>query len=69
MSGSRRPAKVIEVRPDAAALLAQRLTRRLQRDGLIPPTWKRGQVDALVEALADEIHEDILDCTLRLGER
>lgn len=62
------PAK-IEIQPDGPALLAQRLVARLKRDGLLGPTLApaRAHEDATVEALADEIHQDVLDATLRGG--
>jgi len=60
--------KVIEMQADGPALLAQRLVARLKREGLLHPA--RGQAgryhdDQVTEALADEIHQDVLDATLR----
>ena len=65
----------ISVAPDKPAILADRLVRRLVKSRLLDTLgperqsgkeWQR-QVDAITEALADEIHQDIIDATLRSG--
>lgn len=71
--------KAIVIDPDAPAVLAARLVQRLQRDGFFArdearrvgrasvmskALW-RAHVDALTEALADEIHKAAIDGTLR----
>ena len=60
----------IVIQPDAPALLAQRLVRRLQRDLLIDAgseikAW--GSASAITEALADEIHQSAIDGTIGRG--
>ena len=60
--------KTIKVGPDKPCLLANRLANRLVRDGLIPSrNVDFVKCDRIVEALADEIHQDIIDGTLRMG--
>jgi hypothetical protein len=76
--GCERQNHPIVIQPDAPALLAQRLVQRLQRDGFFArdearrvgrdavmskALW-RAHVDALTEALADEIHQATVDGTL-----
>jgi len=61
--------RTISVGPDKPAILADRLVRRLLKDGLIEPGptpkgFERKRA-AITESLADEIHQDILDATLR----
>ena len=59
--------EVIQIQPDEPAVIAARLVRRLQRDKLLDgperrsPSACRLHADAVTEALADEIHQDILD--------
>ena len=65
--------KVITVEPDMPCLLANRLVGRLILDGLLPRDSKQSaiaykqHVDAVIESLADEIHLDVVDGTLRRG--
>ncbi len=63
----------IRVGPDKPCLLANRLMRRLEREKVLgrpagesPQEFKRRR-DRMTEALADEIHQDILDSALRKG--
>lgn len=60
----------IKVGPGKPTLLANRIMRRLKRERLIPEeAIKRyPQYENLViEAMRDEIHQDIIDGTLRMG--
>ncbi len=64
-------AKTIRMEPDGPAILAQRLVHRLAREGILPHGNKRKQVAHrahVIEILADEIHQDVIDGTLRKGE-
>ena len=66
-----RASNTIVIEPDAPALMAQRLVQRLVRDGLLEqPTGRRTRAiqqhnDMVTEALADAIHQDTIDGTLR----
>jgi hypothetical protein len=60
--------RTITIEPDAVAVLAQRLVRRLEREDLLAITLHRAQdrhrrryLEAVTEALADELHQDVLD--------
>ena len=57
--------KIITIEPDAVAIIANRLFMRLVRDGLEePPSRGKRAADRheqVVEALADELHCDIID--------
>lgn len=66
MSG---PTRIV-IQPDAPAVLAQRLVRRLQRDGFVPPSGgvRGSTADLVTEALADEIHQAAVDGTLGGGK-
>ncbi len=66
--------ETIRFEPDKPCLLANRLVRRLSRDKLLDligskMTAQRHRVwvEMVTEALADEIHQDIVDGTLRFG--
>lgn len=66
--------KIIQIAADGPARIAQRIVARLKRDGLVVgpdgPGRRQGvraYEDALTEAIADEIHQDALDATLRGG--
>lgn len=61
-------AHVIQIQPDVPALLAARLVLRLQRDGFISREVTRQRVNAITEALADEIHQATVDGTLGCGQ-
>ena len=63
--------RVIQIEPDAPALIAQRIMARLLQGDLLPPTMHapraRPRLDAITEAIADEIHLHAVEGTLRGG--
>lgn len=62
------PARIV-IQPDAPAVLAARLVRRLQREGLMQPDTGSAKrtIERVTEALADEIHLAAVDGTLGGG--
>lgn len=67
--------KVIQIQADGPARLAQLIVARLQREGLLearlcPPAGPRKpsdhyRLEAITEAVADVIHLDAVEATLR----
>lgn len=57
--------KTIQIQPDEPCIIANRLAARLARESLIPSSTgsrtDRYAYSAIVEALADELHCDIID--------
>lgn len=54
----------IQIQPDEVAIIANRLARRLRDEGVFPANPNRAdqrEYDRAVEALADELHMDIID--------
>jgi len=68
------PTRIV-IQPDAPAVLAQRLVRRLHHDGLVfrgaekvaSTPLGRAHLDLLTEVLADEIHQAAVDGTIGGG--
>jgi len=57
--------ETIQIEPDEVSKIAARLYRRLDRDGLLPADGETRQ--RIIESLADELHEDIIDRMLSPG--
>jgi hypothetical protein len=62
--------KTIQIQPDACAEIASRLAARLRHEGIFPANPNRSdarEYERAIEALADELHTDIIDRMLGAG--